>query len=60
MQELESFIGSSVPKEVEILPPKQWNTKGSGKRMKGGKEKAMEQQEKRKRLCKSCGSFGVP
>ena len=54
VQELESFIGSSAPEHVEILPPKQSNTKGSGKRIKGGKENAMEQQ-KRKRLCKACG-----
>jgi len=43
VQELESFIGSSAPEQVEILPPKQSNTKGSGKWIKGGKEKAMEQ-----------------
>ncbi|XP_056685544.1 protein FAR1-RELATED SEQUENCE 5-like [Spinacia oleracea] len=57
-QELESFIGSSAPKEVEILPPKQSNTKGSGKRMKGGKEKAMEQQEKKQRHSAAGGGGG--
>jgi len=35
-QDLESFIGLSVPQQVEILPPKKSNTKGGGKR-KGGK-----------------------
>ena len=55
MSELESFIGSSAPEQIDILPPKQCNTKGSGKRIKGGKEKAMEQQSKRLRLCKACG-----
>jgi len=55
MSELESFIGSSVPEQIDILPPKQCNTKGSGKRIKGGKEKAMEHQSKRLRLCKACG-----
>ena len=53
-QELESFIGSSAPEQVQILPPKQSNTKGGGKRIKGGKEEAMEQQ-KRRRLYQSCG-----
>jgi len=46
ISELESFIGSSAPEQVDILPPKLSNTKGSGKRLKGGKEKAMEQQPK--------------
>ena len=55
MSELESFIGSSAPDQIDILPPKQCNTKGSDKRIKGGKEKAMEQQGKRLRLCKACG-----
>jgi len=55
MSELESFIGSTAPEQIDILPPKQCNTKGSGKRIKGGKEKAMEQQGKRLRLCKACG-----
>jgi len=55
MSELESFIGLNAPEQIDILPPKQCNTKGSGKRIKGGKEKAMEQQGKRLRLCKACG-----
>ncbi|KAJ8437837.1 hypothetical protein Cgig2_000391 [Carnegiea gigantea] len=52
---LESFVGSSVPERIDILPPKQCHTKGSGKRLKGGKEKSIEQQQKRQRLCKACG-----
>ena len=43
LSELESFIGSSAPEQIDILPPKQCNTNGSGKRIKGGKEKAMDQ-----------------
>ncbi|KAJ8421659.1 hypothetical protein Cgig2_000612 [Carnegiea gigantea] len=53
ISELESLIGSSVPKRIEILSPKQCHTKGSDKRLKGGKEKSMEQQQKRQRLCKA-------
>ena len=55
MTELESFIRSSAPYQLDILPPKQSHTKGSGKRLRGGKEKAMEQQGKQLRLCKACG-----
>ncbi|KAJ8423983.1 LOW QUALITY PROTEIN: hypothetical protein Cgig2_030084 [Carnegiea gigantea] len=56
ISELESFIGSSAPEQIDILPPKQCNTKGSGKRLKDGKEKSMEQQAKRLRLCKACST----
>ncbi|KAJ8450472.1 hypothetical protein Cgig2_002157 [Carnegiea gigantea] len=55
ISELESFIGSNAHEQIDILPPKQCNTKGSGKQLKGGKEKSMEQQAKRLRLCKTCG-----
>jgi hypothetical protein len=41
------ILGSNIPDEVEILPPKFAKTKGSGKRIKGGKEKAIEQQQKK-------------
>jgi len=44
LSELESFIGSSAPEQIDILPRKQCNTKGSGKRSKREKEKAVEQQ----------------
>lgn len=57
IQELESFIGSTIPQKIEILPPKHVNTKGSGKRIKGGKEKSMEQQQKKPRLCKMCNKM---
>lgn len=54
LNEVETFIGSSIPNEIEFLPPEPSHTKGCGKQIKGGKEKAMEQQQKRKRLCKAC------
>jgi len=57
IQELESFIGSSAPEQVQIFPPKQSNTKGGGKRIKGGKEEAIEKQKK-KRVCHACGEEG--
>jgi len=52
---LESFIASSASEQIDILSPKLSETKGNGKRLKGGKEKGMEQQTKKLRLCKSCG-----
>ncbi|KAL2947390.1 hypothetical protein AAZX31_20G067100, partial [Glycine max] len=45
--DLETFVGSSIPKEVGILPPQFSKTKGSGKRIKSGKEKVIEQQQKK-------------
>ncbi|WJX84078.1 hypothetical protein P8452_66688 [Trifolium repens] len=56
LDEVEALIGVNVPKKVEILPPKPSHTKGCGKRIKGGKEKAMEQQQKSIRQCHT--SFG--
>ncbi|KAJ8437467.1 hypothetical protein Cgig2_012907 [Carnegiea gigantea] len=41
--------------KIKILPPKQSNTKGRGKRIKVGKEQAIEGQQKTKRLCNACG-----
>lgn len=55
--DLQNFMGSNIPDEVEILPPQYANTKGSGKRIKSGKEKAVEQQQKKTRLCKACGEY---
>lgn len=57
--DLQTFVGSNIPKEVEILPPRVSKTKGSGRRIKGGKEKAVEQQQKRTRLCRTCGEHGI-
>ena len=56
-KDLESFVGCSLPKEVEIHPPKPSSIKGSGKRIKGGKEMAIEKKEKRARHCKVCGGI---
>ncbi|XP_024640717.1 protein FAR1-RELATED SEQUENCE 5-like [Medicago truncatula] len=55
--DLETYIRTNIPERVEILPPQFAKTKGSGKRIKSGKEKAVEQQQKRTRLCKACGEY---
>ncbi|KAJ8420233.1 hypothetical protein Cgig2_018530 [Carnegiea gigantea] len=49
ISESESFIRSSNPEQIDILPPKYCHTKGSGKRIKGEKEIAMEQPKKKKK-----------
>nr|GLL21257.1 protein FAR1-RELATED SEQUENCE 5-like [Ipomoea trifida] len=40
---IEAVCGSSVPSEVSVLPPKKAKNKGSGKRIKGFKEIAIEE-----------------
>ncbi|KAJ8421465.1 hypothetical protein Cgig2_011605 [Carnegiea gigantea] len=44
VSQLESFVGLTALEKIEILRPKQSSTKGSGKRIKRGKEQAIEQQ----------------
>ncbi|CAA0833967.1 Protein FAR1-RELATED SEQUENCE 1 [Striga hermonthica] len=51
-QQVESFVGMVAPQEVTIHPPTHSKNKGNGKRLKSGKEKAIEQSQKK---CKSCG-----
>ena len=51
-KDLESFVGCSLPKEVEIHPPKPSSTKGSGKRIKGGKEMAIERKKNEQDIAK--------
>ncbi|XP_019157461.1 PREDICTED: protein FAR1-RELATED SEQUENCE 5-like [Ipomoea nil] len=50
---IESICGSSVPSKVSILPPNKAKNKGSGRRIKGCKEIAIEQ-SKKERTCKTC------
>ncbi|KAK1323551.1 hypothetical protein QJS10_CPA02g01016 [Acorus calamus] len=45
---------TSVPSSVNVFPPNISKIKGSGKRLKGGKEIAMEEMRKR-RTCSVCG-----
>ncbi|KAG9458392.1 hypothetical protein H6P81_002900 [Aristolochia fimbriata] len=47
-----------MPQEIHVHPPDIAKSKGSGKRLKGGKEKAMEQTAKKLRLCHGCGARG--
>ncbi|XP_021734817.1 protein FAR1-RELATED SEQUENCE 5-like [Chenopodium quinoa] len=55
--DLEAYVESTIPVKIDIHPPKHSITKGSGKRIPSGKEKAIEDKQKRQRLCKSCGKY---
>ncbi|XXG79160.1 hypothetical protein AAC387_Pa09g0292 [Persea americana] len=47
-----------IPSTINVHPPNHANTKGSGKRIKGDKEKALEKAIKG-RLCHGCKKRGV-
>lgn len=54
-----SFVGSAKYADTIVIDlPKMSNTRGSGRRIKGGKELAMERQEKRP-PCGACGSNAI-
>ncbi|CAA0815811.1 Unknown protein [Striga hermonthica] len=55
--QFESSLGMAAPREVNIHPPTQSKNKGSGKRLRSGKEKAIEESQKKRRTCKSCGEI---
>ncbi|XP_021767215.1 protein FAR1-RELATED SEQUENCE 7-like [Chenopodium quinoa] len=55
--DLEAYVESTIPVKIDIHPPKHSITKGSGKRIPSGKEKAIKDKQKRHRLCKSCGKY---
>ncbi|CAH9069746.1 unnamed protein product [Cuscuta epithymum] len=53
---IERFCGSAAPADVTVLPPQQARNKGCGKRLKGGKEVAI-QSKKKLRLCRTCNEM---
>ncbi|CAH9094181.1 unnamed protein product [Cuscuta europaea] len=53
-----AFYGSFIPTQVSVRPPQQARNKGCGKRIKGGKEKAIEVSQKSKRICRKCNKKG--
>ncbi|XP_074271543.1 protein FAR-RED IMPAIRED RESPONSE 1-like [Silene latifolia] len=57
-QELEMLLGCSAKSNITVLPPKIAKNKGSGKRMKSNKDKAIEKASKPKRLCNNCKQMG--
>ncbi|XP_074297454.1 protein FAR1-RELATED SEQUENCE 5-like [Silene latifolia] len=55
--EIGILLGTSVPSEITILPPRQCKNKGSGKRMISQRERAGEVNKKPLRRCKACGQM---
>ncbi|CAH9115171.1 unnamed protein product [Cuscuta epithymum] len=55
---IKAFYGSCIPTEVSVHSPQQAQNKGCGKRIKGGKEKAIEVSQKTKRLCRKSNKKG--
>ena len=55
---MEDFVGVKVPDQIVVQDPVKASNKGSGKRLKGGKEKAIEKKKKTtQRLCKECNKL---
>ncbi|XP_074291601.1 uncharacterized protein LOC141618405 [Silene latifolia] len=55
--EIGMLLGTSVPSEIKILPPRKCKNKGSGKRIISQRERAGEVSEKPLRRCKACGQM---
>ncbi|KAK9675756.1 hypothetical protein RND81_11G028600 [Saponaria officinalis] len=55
--EIEILIGSKIPDEAIILPPKQSKNKGSGRRMMSDKEKSIQEHQRPLRKCNACGQM---
>ncbi|XP_074301230.1 uncharacterized protein LOC141632595 [Silene latifolia] len=55
--EIGMLLGTSVPSEIKILPPRQCKNKGSGKRMISQRERAGEVSKKPLRRCKACAQM---
>ncbi|CAH9076696.1 unnamed protein product [Cuscuta europaea] len=55
---IKGFYGSPIPTQISVHPPQQARNKGCGKRIKSGKEKAIEVSKKSKRLCRKCNQKG--
>ncbi|KAK9671430.1 hypothetical protein RND81_12G029800 [Saponaria officinalis] len=55
--EKEILLGSKIPTQATVLPPKQSKNKGSGRRMISEKEKSVEQHSKPLRKCRACGEM---
>jgi len=59
--EYESFLGSKIPKEVDIHPPNDVNSRGRSKRIKKSKEtkeKKVGSKGKGNRTCRKCKQQG--
>ncbi|KAH9619057.1 hypothetical protein KSS87_004793 [Heliosperma pusillum] len=55
--EIGMLLGTSLPSEIKVLPPRQCKNKGSGKRLISQREKAGEVSKRPLRRCKACGEM---
>ncbi|KAK9740600.1 hypothetical protein RND81_03G046900 [Saponaria officinalis] len=55
--EIEILLGSKIPTQATVLPPKQSKNKGSRRRMISEKEKALEEHSKPLRKCRARGQM---
>ncbi|KAH9613415.1 hypothetical protein KSS87_004927 [Heliosperma pusillum] len=55
--EIGMLLGTSLPSEIKVLPPRQCKNKESGKRLISQREKAGEVSKRPLRRCKACGEM---
>ncbi|KAH9604955.1 hypothetical protein KSS87_012018 [Heliosperma pusillum] len=55
--EIGMLLGTSLPSEIKVLPPRQCKNKGSGKRLISQREKAGEVSKRPLRRCKASGEM---
>ncbi|KAH9612521.1 hypothetical protein KSS87_017088 [Heliosperma pusillum] len=55
--EIGMLLGTSLPSEIKVLPPRQCKNKGSGKRLISQRGKAGEVSKRPLRRCKACGEM---
>ncbi|KAH9613855.1 hypothetical protein KSS87_008797 [Heliosperma pusillum] len=55
--EIGMLLGTSLPREIKVLPPRQCKNKGSGKRLISQREKVGEVSKRPLRRCKACGEM---
>ncbi|XP_074300667.1 protein FAR1-RELATED SEQUENCE 5-like [Silene latifolia] len=55
--EIGMLLGTSIPSEIKVLPPRQCKNIGSGKRLISQRERAAEVSKKPLRKCRACGEM---
>ncbi|XP_074315342.1 protein FAR1-RELATED SEQUENCE 3-like [Silene latifolia] len=55
--EIGMVLGTNIPSEIKVLPPRQCKNKGSGKRLISQRERAGEVNKKALRKCRACGEM---
>ncbi|XP_074300096.1 protein FAR1-RELATED SEQUENCE 5-like [Silene latifolia] len=55
--EIGMLLGTRIPSEIKVLPPRQCKNEGSGKRLISQRERAGEVNKKPLRKCRACGEM---